>query len=231
MTAYGQFCSIAKALEVFGDKWTPLIVRELVCGSSRFSEIHRGVPRISPTLLSRRLAALVEAGVVHRKSGNDGYELTEAGAELQPILELLGVWGQRWVRGQLSDADFDPDLLMWDMRRRIDFGVFDTLRICIRFEYTDTKPGKSLYWLVGTTAATELCTSDPGFEVDLYVTTDIRTMIQVWNGDQTLSRAISTGAIDLHGAQEMRKKFKDALLLNLFAGVAEATSISNPRNL
>ena len=133
MKSYGQFCSIAKALEVVGERWTPLILRELICGSSRFSEIHRGVPRISPALLAKRLSDLEKSGVISRVAASGGYELTPAGWEIKPVIESLGVWGQRWVRGQLSPEEFDPDILMWDMRRRIDLNVF---------------PHEKTYWVV-----------------------------------------------------------------------------------
>lgn len=222
MKAYGQFCSIAKALEIVGERWTPLIMRELICGSSRFNEIQRGVPRISPSLLSKRLNDLERAGVVRRSEETGGYELTTAGWELKPVIETLGIWGQRWVRGQLRDDDFDPDLLMWDLRRRINLEAFPASRTCIRFEYPEMPRKKSLYWLVGSSQGVELCISDPGFEVDLFVTTDVRTMTLVWTGDLALAQKIEDGSIDLHGSSELRAAFCSWLQLNMFAGVASA---------
>lgn len=224
MKAYGQFCSIAKALEVVGERWTPLIMRELICGSSRFNEIHRGVPRISPALLSKRLGDLERAGVVRRIEETGGYELTPAGWELKPVIETLGVWGQRWVRGQLSAEDFDPDLLMWDMRRRINLEELPPSQTCICFEFTDVPSNKSHYWLVGSSRGLELCISDPRFDVDLYVTTDVRTMTLVWNGDLTLSKKVEDGSIDLHGPRELRSAFQSWLQLSLFAGIEPATA-------
>jgi len=222
MKSYGQFCSIAKALEVVGERWTLLILRELICGSSRFNEIHRGVPRISPALLAKRLADLEQGGVIARIKETGGYELTSAGWELKPIVEAMGVWGQRWVRGQLSEHDFDPDVLMWDMRRRIDLNVFPHERTCVCFEFTDVPEKKSLYWLLGSSKGLELCVSDPKFEVDLYVTTDVRTLTLVWNGDMSLTKKVADGSVDLHGPRELQQAFISWLQLSLFASVDPA---------
>ncbi|MGO4872798.1 MAG: winged helix-turn-helix transcriptional regulator [Roseiarcus sp.] len=222
MKTYGQFCSIAKALEIVGERWTPLIMRELICGSSRFNEIHRGVPRISPSLLSKRLNVLEQAGIVRRAEETGGYQLTPAGWELKPVIEMLGVWGQRWVRGQLSDDDFDPDLLMWDIRRRINLEHFPQHRTCICFEFSDMPREKALYWLVGSADGVELCITEPGYDVDLFVTTDVRTMTRVWNGDLTLTSKIEDGSIDLHGQSKLREEFHSWLRLSLFANVERA---------
>ena len=123
-TSYHQFCPVAKAMELLDERWTLLIVRELVAGSERFNELRRGVPRMSPTLLSKRLNQLVRAGVVDRRGdGNDvRYVLTPAGRELQPVVEALGVWGIRWI-GEIGDEDLDPKLLLWDMHRNIDYAA------------------------------------------------------------------------------------------------------------
>lgn len=224
-THYGQFCSIAKALEVVGERWTPLIMRELICGSSRFNEIHRGVPRISPSLLSKRLNDLERAGVISRVEKTGGYELTPAGWEMKPVIEALGIWGQRWVRGRLSDDDFDPDLLMWDVRRRIDLEKFPESRTCICFEFTDVPDEKSRYWLVGSSQGVELCISDPGFDVDLFVTTDVRILTLIWNGDLPLAKQVDDGSVDLHGSGELRRAFQSWLQLSLFAGVEPAPGV------
>jgi len=223
MKPYGQFCSIAKALEVMGERWSPLILRELICGSSRYSEIHRGMPRISPALLSKRLNDLEHAGVIARNEETGGYALTEAGWELKPVIEQLGVWGQRWVRGHLTEEDFDPDLLMWDMRRRIDLDRFPHAQTCLKFEFEGEPEGKRDYWIVGDHTGLELCITDPGYPVDLYITTDARTMTLVWNGDLSLRAMIDKGSIDLHGPTRLVHAFPDWLQLSLFAGVPAAT--------
>lgn len=222
MKPYGQFCSIAKALEVMGERWTPLILRELICGSSRYSEIHRGIPRISPALLSKRLNDLERSGVIARDLSTGGYALTKAGWELQPVIEQLGIWGQRWVRGQLSEADSDPDLLMWDMRRRIDLTRIPETQSCLKFEFLGQPESKRHYWIVGDRRGLELCITDPGYPVDLYITTDARTMTLVWNGDLPLRRMIEDGRIELHGPAALCKAFPGWLQLNMFAGVPAA---------
>src|SRR3954469_25348901 len=119
--SYGQFCPVAKAMELLDERWTLLVVRELVVGSRTFSDLRRGVPRMSPTLLSKRLQQLVRAGVVGR-DGDGRYELTRAGQELRPVVEAIGTWGTRWI-GELGDADLDPKLLLWDMHRNVDHGA------------------------------------------------------------------------------------------------------------
>ena len=222
MSSYGQFCSIAKALEVVGERWTPLILRELMCGSSRYSEIHRGLPRISPALLSKRLAALENSGVIAHDSSNGLYALTEAGWELKPMIEHLGIWGQRWVRDQLSESDFDPDLLMWDMRRRIDLAKIPKTRTCLKFEFLGRPKSKRHYWIVGDCSGLELCLTDPGYPVDLYIIADPKTMILVWNGSLPLRRMIDEGRIELIGPTELRRAFPDWLQLNAFANVGAA---------
>ena len=209
MKSYGQFCSIAKALEVIGERWTLLILRELVCGSSRYNEIQRGIPRISPTLLSKRLNDLERTGVIERDRNAGGYALTAAGWELKPMIEQLGVWGQRWVRGQLTDKDLDPDLVMWDMRRRINLKNFPKARTCLKFKFSDAPKGKRNYWLVGDRKGLELCIGDPRYPVDLYITTDIRTMTLVWTGDLPLRRTIADGKIELHGPTNLCRAFPD----------------------
>lgn len=222
MKTYGQFCSIAKALEIVGERWTLLILRELICGSARFNEIQRGIPGISPSLLSKRLADLENAGVIQKREKTEGYELTQAGWELKPMVEALGVWGHRWVRGQLTVEDLNPDVLMWDMRRRINLAAMPTARICICFEFTGASENASLYWLVKSDEGVDLCITDPNFDVDLYVTTDARTMTEVWIGDTAISAAIDLGTIDLHGPQHFRAAFPSWLQLNLFAGIEPA---------
>lgn len=231
MKSYGQFCAIAKALDVVGERWTPLVLRELICGSSRYNEIQRGMPRISPALLSKRLNDLERAGVIERNRETGGYALTKAGWELKPIIEQLGIWGERWVRGQLSDEALDPDLVMWDMRRRINLALFPRSRTCLEFDFVDQPDGKRHYWLVGDRNGLELCINDPGYPVDLYITTDTRTMILVWNGDLPLRRMIDDGKIELHGPTDLCRAFPKWLMLSLFAGVPSAMEAAQSRQI
>lgn len=222
MKTYGKFCSVAKALEIIGERWSPLILRELICGSSRYSEIHRGIPRISPALLAKRLHDLERSGVIARDADTGVYSLTPAGWELKPLIEQLGVWGQRWVRGQLTDQDYDPDPVMWDLRRRIDLARFPATRTCLQFNILDPSGRMRGYWILGDQSGLELCVTDPGHPVDLYVSTDAKTLVLVWNGDLPLRAMIDEGRIDLHGSVAMMKAFPKFLQLNLFAKVPPA---------
>jgi DNA-binding HxlR family transcriptional regulator len=225
MKGYGQFCPVAKAAEIVCERWTPLIVRELICGSRRFSEIQRGVPLMSPSLLSQRLLMLERAGIVEHHGDNrrsSTYELTPAGSELRPLIEGLGVWGQRWVRGQLHEDDLDPGLLMWDIQRRIDMDAFPSCRTCVQFDFAGARRGQGRWWLLGSSEGINLCLTDPGFDVDLYVTTDVRTLTRVWIGDLALTRAIQNAGIELYGPAHLRKAFPRWLRLGVFAGVKPA---------
>jgi DNA-binding HxlR family transcriptional regulator len=219
MSAYGQFCSIAKALEVVGERWTPLILRELMCGSSRYSEIHRGIPRISPALLSKRLTDLEHSGVIRHDLSTGVYALTDAGWELKPVIEQLGIWGRRWVRGQLSKDDFDPDIVMWDMRRRIDLTKLPETRTCLQFEFSGRPKSKRHYWIVGNRSGLDLCLTDPGYPVDLYIFTDPKTITLVWSGDLPLRKMIKDGRIELNGPTALREAFPSWLQLNAFASI------------
>lgn len=221
MRGYGQFCPVAKAAEIVCERWTPLVIRELICGSRRFNEIHRGVPLMSPSLLARRLRLLEEAGIIVRKAeagGSRAYELTAAGWELKPLIVGLGVWGHRWVGGQLREDDLDPSLLMWDIRRRINLAAFPASRTCLQFDFVGARRGRCRWWLLGDSHAVDLCLTDPGFDVDLYVTTDVRTLTRVWNGDLPLARALRDGGIELHGPKHLRRAFPSWLRLSVFAG-------------
>jgi DNA-binding HxlR family transcriptional regulator len=222
MKSYGQFCPLALSSEIVGERWTPLILRELMCGSSRFNDIHRGIPRMSPTLLADRLKTLETAGIVERRRSEKvitGYYLTEAGAELAQVIEGLSVWGKTWLPATLSREQADPDLIMWDLHRRINLSCMPSTRTVIRFDFTDQPKPKRHRWIVGDVSSIDLCITDPGFEVDLFVETDSRTMMWVWYGDIPLKRAIDDGAIMLDGPRRLCEMFPTWLLLNPLAPV------------
>ena len=191
---YGQFCPVAMAAEVLCTRWTMVLLRELVAGSTRFNDLRRGVPRMSPSLLSQRLKELEEAGLVERRPipggrGACDYRLTEAGRDAGAIVEAMGRWGQRWVESSLSLRNLDPSLLMWDMRRNLDPAPLPDRRTVIEFIYPELPSAKRRWWLVvEPDGAVDLCHVDPGFEVDLFVTTDLRTMTAVWMGLTTVAR-------------------------------------------
>lgn len=206
MTAYGQFCPVAKAMEVLDERWTLLIIRELISGSAHFNEIRRGVPKMSPALLSRRLRSLERVGVIERK--DDGsrvtYVLTRSGRELEPIVDALGAWGTRWI-GHLGEEDLDPHLLMWDMRRNIPIDAWPRSRTVIAFEFTGVEPASSRWWLVVNGSDADVCDYDPGYEPTATVCTSLRTMIEVWRADTTWERALASGAIDIVGPVTVRR--------------------------
>lgn len=221
MKGYGQFCPLALACEIVGERWTPLVLRELMLGGRRFNDIHRGVPRMSPALLSRRLRTLESAGIVERRRAGrrTEYALTDSGVQLTPAIESLALWGKRWLPATLSHDGADPDLVMWDMHRRMNLDRMPEARTVIRFEFTDQPSARRLRWIVGNTAGVELCITDPGFEVDLFVATSSRTVTLVWYGDIALGRAIDDGLIELHGPRRLCTAFPSWLQLNLLAGV------------
>jgi DNA-binding HxlR family transcriptional regulator len=221
MTGYGQFCPVAKAAEVVGERWTPLVLRELLSGSRRFNDLRRGVPLMSPALLSKRLKTLEQAGIVERRQEGRSteYHLTEAGKELEPLIDLLGTWGQRWARSKFGPEDLDPTVLMWDLQRNARPEAFPAERAVVKFEYTDVPRSKRHWWVISEAGEADLCMTDPGFEVDLYVTTDIRTMSMIWMGDRTLGEATESGEVEIIGPSAIRRSLRQWLGLSPLAGV------------
>lgn len=205
---YDQFCPVAKTAEFLSERWMPLIVRELLCGSRRFSEIQRGVPGISPALLSKRLKELQRAGVVTRTQVGRSveYDVTEAGAELYPIVEAMGVWGQRWARSSYSAEELDPSFLMWDMRRMLQPAGLRDGRSVVQFRFRAAPAGRSSYWLVVDERGIDLCLVDPGHDVDAVLTADIRALTQVWMGDRTMREAQAAGQITIEGSRDLRRR-------------------------
>ena len=224
MSGYGQFCPVAKAAEVFAERWTPLVLRELLGGSTHFNDLHRGVPLMSRSLLVQRLRRLEEIGAVVRREGPGGsqYNLTTAGREFAPIVELLGKWGQRWYRSKFDRDDLDVGLLMWDMQKGVRADVFRTGCTVVQFEFSDQPASKRSWWLVCDDREIDICPTDPGFEVDLYVSTDLRTMTRVWMGDLAVPVAVRSGAISLSGQRDLRRGFEQWLGLSHFAGIQDA---------
>jgi DNA-binding HxlR family transcriptional regulator len=185
MLNYGQFCPVARAAEVFGERWTPLVVRELMCGSTHFNDIRRGVPRMSTTLLVQRLRKLEEIGVVERVKvpGGAEYRLTAAGEGLRPIVMALGHWGARWVGSGLKRDQLDVGLLMWDIRRFARRELFPAeRRTVVQFRFGDARPGERSWWLVIENGEVDLCRDDPGHDVTLIVESSVRALTEIWNG-------------------------------------------------
>jgi len=208
MASYGQFCPVAKTAELVCERWTPLVLRELMLGSERFTDIHRGIPLISPALLSKRLRQLVAAGVVEsgRHDGHGCYRLTPAGWELYPLVELMGAWGQRWARSRYEADELDPSVLMWDIRRMLRPHGLAGRRTVIEFRLPDAPARKRRYWLI-VDQAVDLCLVDPGLEVELVVIAPLRTLTQIWMGDRTMTDAMGEGTVELLGPARLVRRF------------------------
>ncbi|MFJ9119613.1 winged helix-turn-helix transcriptional regulator [Streptomyces sp. NPDC102394] len=217
---YGQFCPVAKAMELLDERWTLLVVREMVSGSRHFNELRRGVPRMSPTLLSKRLHQLVRAGIAEKRvEGKDvSYVLTPAGEELRPVVETLGAWGTRWI-GELGEEDLDPKLLLWDMHRRIDHEAVPEGRTVVRFEFPDVPARARHWWLVITSGDADVCDDDPGFAVAVTFTANLRSLVRVWRGDLDWSDALRAGSVRVDGPEALRRAAPGWFTLSMFASV------------
>jgi DNA-binding HxlR family transcriptional regulator len=202
MVSYGQFCTVARGAEVFGERWTPLVVRELLCGSTRFNDIRRGVPRMSTTLLAQRLRKLEEIGVVERVKSRSGaeYRLTAAGEELRPIVMALGHWGARWIGSRLKREELDAGFLMWDIRRFVQHELLPAQRrIVVHFQFSDARRGEGSWWLVIENGEADLCRDDPGHEVTLIVESTVRALTEIWTGDLLPEQALRRGDVRVLG--------------------------------
>jgi DNA-binding HxlR family transcriptional regulator len=213
---------------LFCERWTPLIVRDLAAGATLFSELQRGVPLMSPTLLSRRLKQLEAEGIVERRPKPKGrgatYRLTEAGREFVPLVEALGVWGRRWSRRQLAEGEVDLGLLIWALERGVDPGAFGDERSVVRVEFPEQPSGKRLWWFVNHPERCELCLEDPGFEVSLYLSSSLEDMIHIVRGDLALARAIDSGRLEVIGSARARDALGNWFNLSPLAGIASARS-------
>jgi DNA-binding HxlR family transcriptional regulator len=209
------------AAEIVCSRWTALVLRELLCGSTRFNELRRGVPLMSPSLLSKRLKELEEVGVIASvPTGTPGvveYKMTQAGEDLRPVIMSLGIWGQRWVESSLSLKNLDPSLLMWDMRRHLDPQPLPPRRCTISFQYPELPAGKRSWWLVIDGGQVDLCSTNPGFDIDLYVSGPLRSMTSVWMGLSTMEKEVSAGRIELIGDKSLAQSMQQWLGLSPFA--------------
>lgn len=206
MAGYGQFCPVAKATEIVGEKWTLLVLRELLLGTTRFNDFQRGMSRMSPTLLAKRLRHLEEVGIIIRKklSGQRGYEyrLTAAGKELAPVVEVLAVWGMRWARGQLTDEELDVEFLMREQQRQLRTERLPDGETVICLIFDDLTKHKT-WWLLVDGDVVDLCNEDPGKDVDLYINSSVRTVVEVWEGDLEIRAALRSGSIKAHGTRHL----------------------------
>lgn len=216
---YGQYCPIALATEVLGERWTLLVVVALMDGATRFCEMQRALPRISPSVLSQRLRTLEEAGVLAKKRRGESHEylLTQAGHELAPIIMDLGAWGQRWGRDLVSD-DLDPYFLAWSMHLRMNAAAMPAGRTVVEFEFSGAPKGIPRFWIVNNECEVDLCVRHPGFPVDLRVEADLRRFVETWRGFRPLKSELSSGRIRLSGPSALKNAFPKWLLLSSLAG-------------
>ncbi len=222
MTDYGQFCPVAKATEVLGERWMLLVLRELMLGTHRYSEFQRALSRISPSLLTKRLKQLEQAGIIVRKAqqGRKGFEyfLTPAGKELAPIVEHLATWGMRWARGQLSDDELDVEFLMWDIQRRLQIDMLPDGETVLCFIFDDLTKFKN-WWLVISNGEVDLCTENPGKDVDLYISTTLRNLVEIWEGDIEIKTAQRKELLKTQGNKQLEKTLPEWLGVCLYADI------------
>ena len=219
MADYGQFCTVARGAEIFGERWTPLVVRELLCGSRRFNDIHRGVPRMSATLLAQRLRKLEELGVVERRRIGMAWEYhpTRAGEELRPIVLGLGHWGARWIGSRLNQGQLDAGFLMWDIRRFARLEAFPAGCTVVHFAFRDARKGERRWWLVVENGEADLCRDDPGRELTVVVDSTVRSLTEVWTGDSDPAIEIAAGRLNVQGAGRHGAKLWNWLGRSAFA--------------
>jgi DNA-binding HxlR family transcriptional regulator len=225
---YNQFCPIAKASEIIGEKWTILIIRELLMGSTRFSALQRGLGFISPTLLARRLAMLDERGLIYRKriSGKRGYEYhpTQSCKELMPILTSIGDWGMRWARTNLSETDYDVNLLMLYLERSVVPENLPGNETVLHFHFSDIKD-VSDWWIVITGEQVDVCTTNPGRDVDVFFHTSVKTMTDVWMEQLTYQKAISESKMVVTGPRVLTRNITSWLQSCVFTDLPVASEI------
>jgi len=222
LSQYGQFCPVAKVTELLGEKWMLLILRELLLGSSRYNEFQRALSRISPTLLTKRLKQLENAGIILRKKqqGRKGYEylLTPVGRELSPIVVHMATWGMRWARGQLDEDELDVEFLMWDIHRRLQTDMLPDGETVMCF-IVDSLTKFSSWWLIINNGEVDLCTENPGKDVDLYVRTTLPDLVAIWNGDIKIKTALQKQLLKPQGDSQLVKTMPQWLGVCLYADV------------
>jgi DNA-binding HxlR family transcriptional regulator len=208
MHLYGQYCPVARAAEILADRWTVLIVRELLADVGHFNELQRGLPHMSRTLLAERLRRLERFRVLERRIASRGkqaeYRLTAAGRELQPIIDQFGEWGARWAFGDPRPSELDPIILLWWMRRRVCIEAIGKRRVVIQFDFRRLRQG---YWLLIERRDVSVCLKDPGFEIDVIVSADIGAFYQVWLGRMSFSEALCKELVRLDAAPADARSF------------------------
>ncbi len=230
MRTYGQYCPVAKAIEIFADRWTPLIIREMLGGACRFNELERGLPGIPRSLLAERLRRLEKAGVIERSVGQNQraaeYHLTLAGQRLEPIIEALGNWGAKWAFGDPEPEELDPVLLLWWMRRGVHRHLLPPQRVVVQFDFRGQRRGT--YWLVMDRAEVSVCLQHPGFAINVLVTADIAAFYRVWLGRLSLAEALRAGLVELDGIPALVRAFPTWWAWSRFAEAVRAARTIPP---
>jgi DNA-binding HxlR family transcriptional regulator len=219
--SYGQFCPVAQAAEVLTERWTLLVLRELLMGSTRFNELQRGVPRMSSSLLSKRLRELERSDLLTREplQGERGhaYRLTPAGEALGPLVVALGTWSRDWLKREISAEEADPALLMWDLRRSVRLEKLPQEQVVAFFRFRDAEEGKRAWWLVAHASNADLCFTDPGFGVDLQIDAETRAMAEVWVGKKELGAAMRAKTLRVTGPEHLVRSLPEWIGLSNFA--------------
>ncbi len=214
MATYSQFCPVAKAMEILDERWTVLVVRELLLGSTHFNDLRRGVPRMSPALLSTRLRSLERVGIVVRSDA--GYELTECGRDLHAAVLHLGTWGQKWIK-DVGDAELDPHLLMWDVQRTVPTSAWPPATTCLSIEFIDLPPRRRRWWLVVKDQVAESCDVDPGHEVSATLRVSLRDLTLVWRGDLGWPQALRSGRVQIEALPAVARQVPEWIGQSLLA--------------
>jgi len=229
MTSYGQFCPVALGAEIFAERWTPLIVRELLFGARGFADLHRGVPRISRNLLVQRLESLQHSGIIEKVPAEHGhrqeYRLTMAGRALGPVIDALGVWGYNWASKDLHDEQLDPDFLMWTLRRLVRVDALPDERVVIVFRFH--RHMDRYYWLVLQRPEVDLCLFDPGYDVSLEVEGSVAALARVCLGQVDLPCAMRSSEIDVRGAPHYRRALANWLGVTRFAALSANAAVAH----
>jgi DNA-binding HxlR family transcriptional regulator len=231
MYRYGQYCPVARAAEIVADRWTVLIVRELLADVNHFNELERGLPHISRALLVERLKRLERTGVLERRVLSNGkqteYRLTAAGRELQKLIDTLGEWGARWSFGEPRPDELDPSILLWWMRRRVALDSIPQRRTVIEFDLRSAR--KQRYWLLLEPTEVSVCLKHPGFDVDVIVSADIMALYKVWLGRTTLAEALYKKQVLLEGSPADLRAFPQWFTWSPMAGSVRAAMADRQR--
>ena len=221
MKGYGQYCPIALAAEVFAERWTPIILRNMMLGCTRFGEILDGAPGLPRSVLSARLRSLQQDGVVRREQDGraTSYHLTDSGRELAAICTSLGAWGTRWREAPPERCD--PALMLWGLARLIDPGSLPQPRVVARFDITGKRP-PSRFWIVASLSGNEVCVHPPGFDEHAVVTADTSTLLRWQAGRHGLAQAQKAGTMTVTGARWAVRELARCGTLNPFAGIQPA---------